>query len=208
MTDKEIIHALKNNRYPFGMWALPICYGTELGEAMQAKAREIGKDTNQFQVFGEIWESANTGDFFTYNTYRLRSDYEEKPELRHGDYGRITSTVGDEDGIVIADGQHELDFYGDDRNSPFVKNMIHREVSVLGNIFDDLKAISEPLTEFEIMDARGDKLVVTINMSNELHFKIKPSGNFADNCLAFDSKAAKELILNLRRLQHTLRSKK
>ena len=82
MTNKEIIQALKNNRYPFGMWDKPECYGTELGGAMQAKAKEIGKF--------DIWTGNGThgysgetaiGRFNPAFTYRLRPDYEEKPEI-------------------------------------------------------------------------------------------------------------------------------
>ena len=87
MTDKEIIQALKNNRYPFGMWAKPECYGTEFGEAMQAKAREINK--NQFDYFdGDVWDSVSlmrSGSdnvFVSRTAYRLRPEYEEtKPGI-------------------------------------------------------------------------------------------------------------------------------
>ncbi len=78
MIDKEIIQALKNNRYPFGMWANPECYGTELGGAMQAKAKEIGKSDNFDYFGGKVWAlQDNTNNHFIVDkTYSLRPDYE------------------------------------------------------------------------------------------------------------------------------------
>ncbi len=80
----DLIQKLKDNRYPFGMWPDPECYGKELGEAMQAKAEEIGI-TNNFRKFcgagwGGIFKATGI-KFHREDTYRLREDYEEKPEI-------------------------------------------------------------------------------------------------------------------------------
>lgn len=77
----DIIKALKENRYAFGIWPEPECYGKERGEEMQAKAREIGKD--KFWLFvcqGDgFWKDYFDfrGDFNGSATYRLRDGYQE-----------------------------------------------------------------------------------------------------------------------------------
>ena len=77
----NIIQQLKDNRYPFGMWPDPECYGKELGEAMQAKARELGKSCFQFFDNFRRWVVANLPIFELQSTYRLRPDYEEEPKI-------------------------------------------------------------------------------------------------------------------------------
>ncbi len=81
---KNLIEQLKKNRYPFGMWPDPECYGKELGEAMQAKAREIGL-LKAFRLFvgpgwGGIFEATGC-KFRDAKTYCLRADYEDEPEI-------------------------------------------------------------------------------------------------------------------------------
>ncbi len=78
---ESIIQQLKKNRYPFGMWPDPECYGKELGEAMQAKAREIGKEFFNWWVAGD-WTICPVAQFRSEATYRLRADYEDEPEIR------------------------------------------------------------------------------------------------------------------------------
>ena len=114
----------------------------------------------------------------------------EKPELRHGDYGidllgkgRITlfkpSIRNDYTSIGIrTDGDH----------------------TVLGNIFDDLKAMQEDLTEFMVMDI---KVSIDNNETKE-PFRIDAVGA----AWWMDSDIFSALILNLQRMHAThLRSK-
>ena len=67
----------------------------------------------------------------------------EKPvKLRHGDYGFVGT-----DGILVTDGRN--DERQDYNNFGIVGEYLEAK-GVLGNIFDDLKAISKPLEEFEV----------------------------------------------------------
>lgn len=68
----DIIKALKENEKPFGL----------MSEEMQVKAKEIGHV--KFKVFcsDDDWKFRGPDDEFgTCFTYRLRHDYEEKPEI-------------------------------------------------------------------------------------------------------------------------------
>ncbi len=85
MTD--IIKLLKDNRYPFGLWPAPVCYGKELGKEMQEKAEEIGIHGN-FRLYcgphRDSWGGiifADDAFFKTSETYRLRPEYADEPEI-------------------------------------------------------------------------------------------------------------------------------
>ena len=73
-----------------------------------------------------------------------------------------------------------------------------------GNIFDDLKALQEDVTEFEITDEFNDKLIVSID-NGAIHFKIKPVSKFERDCMRFEGEAKADLILKLRQMEATLR---
>ena len=126
---------------------------------------------------------------------------EAKPKLRHLDYGQ------DKDGqvrIVVRVLPAEGEAFTSAGSYCLTSDMIEPHV-ILGNLADDIKALQEPATAFEITDARGDKLIVTTNHSGELHFEIKSAGNFAGDCLAFGDKAKRELILKLHQMEATLK---
>ncbi len=118
MTD--LIQKLTDNRYPFGMWPEPECYGKELGEAMQAKAEEIGI-TNNFRKFcgtgwGGIFKATGI-KFHREDTYCLRADYEEpKPGIveckvyEHDGRFRFKDVAGTTWSLDYACGQ--IDFIG------------------------------------------------------------------------------------------------
>ena len=144
----------------------------------------------------------------------LKSELAEakKPELRHGDYGLGTNWGADSiDAFVYTDQsrtdklEQEKAYYA---NRMGQINVDHAKHSVLGNIFDDLKAVTEPLTGFEVecLSHMGDKISVSI-VDNEtrpvFEFKYYHKGKSQGNCFV----KIPDLILNLRRMQHTLRSK-
>lgn len=71
----DIIKVLKENEKPFGL----------MSEGMQEKAKEIGKGGNFEAWFPDGWvkivkDPAETG-WHAHRAYRLRSDYQEKPEV-------------------------------------------------------------------------------------------------------------------------------
>jgi len=108
MTDKQIIQALRENRFAFGMWPDPECYGEELGKAMQAKANEIGR--SNFIVYGSSavsWIKGDDKSFFDNRTYRLNPDYTAPDEKPYVEY-KVTTKLIDEDfripGYVFEDG--------------------------------------------------------------------------------------------------------
>jgi hypothetical protein len=72
-TDNKIIQALKDNEKPFGL----------MTEEMRSKATEIGRSHNfEYYNHDNTWIlAAIHGDFDYNSTYRLRSDYQEKPEI-------------------------------------------------------------------------------------------------------------------------------
>lgn len=81
-SNEELILKLKSNRYAFGMWPEPECYGKKLGEAMQAKAEDIGPW--DFEKFASRWVTSwDKKGFLTGDVYRLRPDY-EAPEAEVG----------------------------------------------------------------------------------------------------------------------------
>ena len=120
----------------------------------------------------------------------------EKPVLRHGDYGygkdnshRVTlhcdmKTVTAGDGSV--------------NNTNAVSNERYYPSPVLGNIFDDLKAMAEDLTEFEF--AETDRAYQFTAVSNDYTVMLTDSGGHIINV---DLKDIPAFILNLRKLQAT-----
>ena len=82
---ENLIELLKKNMVPIGLW--PKFYGEVVGKAMQAKMKQMEpKDIECFLTTGPAeWGSCENFSWTNMerhisNTYRLRSDYEEKPE--------------------------------------------------------------------------------------------------------------------------------
>lgn len=119
----------------------------------------------------------------------------KKPELRDGDYGP------DENGqmsIALARGGGEFFYYqrGVNSNHPGYK-----PVTVLGNIFDDLKALQEDVTEFETVDgSRQNEIEVDFT---EKHLRIVDKD--AGGHLAITIENLPDFILKLRQIQATLK---
>ncbi len=89
----------------------------------------------------------------------------EKPELRHGDYGYDATSPP---GRIVLSLNNKLVTAGN--ASVYEKTLKERPdltpSPVLGNIFDDLKALSEPLEEFTMDGLRGTMDATSIEISN------------------------------------------
>ena len=182
----------------------------EKGKTMNDKVSEIVEkiaENQARQKQNEIEQESNRA-----NSNILSCQFDElkaalaeakKLELRHGDYGQAYPTASFR---IIAKKQHGegLTCVGEDRMTDYIPDGI----TILGNIFDDLKAVAEPLTGFEVecLSHVGDKISVSL-VDNEtrpvFEFKYYHKGKSQGNCFV----KIPDLILNLRRMQHTLRSK-
>ncbi len=118
----------------------------------------------------------------------------EKPKLRHGDYG----TAGTGRHVVIVKGSNgRLEWAcGDGFRDCTVAKVEKYRFPILGNIFDHVKAIVEPLEDF-IMDGLNvgmDESSIEVISSGGDRFYIPRS-------------SVDKFILNLQRLQYTERKK-
>ena len=67
---ENIIQQLKDNEKPFGL----------MSEEMQEKARLIRRE--EFDVYmSQGWGNRSGSELYPANTYRLRADYEDEPEI-------------------------------------------------------------------------------------------------------------------------------
>ncbi len=101
---------------------------------------------------------------------------EEKPELRHGDYGYYHGYKSDpvifvkkkarNDELIIVNTEGVCDFSLTDYNK--------KESIILGNIFDDLKQNAEDLKEFEVgyKDKSNDSKVKFVLLKDGIQMKV------------------------------------
>jgi len=95
----------------------------------------------------------------------------DKPKLRHGDYGYSQK---EKPCIMIADWDDDVLFCGN--RSMGKKGQITSRCSViLGNIFDDLKAMAEPLEEFDIRCTANKRDIISAHFDGE---HIQMSNNY------------------------------
>ncbi len=125
------IEQLKDNRYSYGMWTEPECYGPELGKEMQEKAEEIGKDGNFLYWNGREFEAVYGDIFFPAETYRLRPDYEEEPSIVECE---ITDTA---DGYRV---------YSGDGDKGMGIHAVYRRSNFIGFKFEDGTVRPVPVT--------------------------------------------------------------
>lgn len=111
---------------------------------------------------------------------RLQAKLDElgKPELRHGDYGWYEDELSPEkkSSFVIYgfDGSDVLVRFNNRAGTTRMgKVYFQQKSSTLGNIFDDLKDMSEDLEEFEVEDKGHDGMAVRYDRE---HIKFIASG--------------------------------
>ncbi len=143
--------------------------------------------------------------------HRLKAELEaaKKPELRHGDIRAFG--ISSEMGILdLSEPQHHVIWKnGDKRNCASADKS--ELVSTISEVFDDLKALSESLTEFEIRNRDRDNdrsLKIELTDYGHVRISIKPDGGATGRQFTVSCRDLSDLSMAVRRLQHTLRSKK
>jgi hypothetical protein len=123
---------------------------------------------------------------------------EGKVELRHGDYG----FHGDGDMWVVLMRKKGLEMFGSNSGSGRDANIPAFDSYVkAGNIFDDLKAMQEDVTEFEIETGiNQNKIKVD---STGKHFRIVDK--YTGGHLAIAAENLPDFILKLRQMQAYLK---
>ncbi len=130
----------------------------------------------------------------------------KRPEakLRHGDYGSAIAKKGTCDSGVrsFMTGRDGIEYNtGTYDDKKVFKERRHYDYTVLGNIFDDLAAMQEDLTEFETRYG-GETIYWGFSpQCNDLTFTT-PTGTHIIRSAVFHA-----FILDLRRMEQTLRRK-
>ena len=121
----------------------------------------------------------------------------EKPKLRHGDYG-----INEEGKGRLATKVNQS--YDTKRyNSYGLIGDGDKHIECLGNIFDDLAALSEPLEEFTLGDGKGNSpLKASIWLNRGIQFGIG-----GVTATITHPETVHEIILSIRRMEATLKAK-
>ncbi len=126
----------------------------------------------------------------------------EKPKLRHGDYGYDKGGSPRMELVVGRNSKRQSSCpAGPDYVCTLDDEPDARHIETkLGNIFDDLDALSEPLKEFKVMDEQNERTVQFVGSPGNLYIELTATdGERVRNINIPSSKA----VLNLRRLLHT-----
>ncbi len=132
----------------------------------------------------------------------------EKPELRHGDYGIWCFQGGDPVFAIYIDHLMTKDtmFYDGKLSAPYASKELARGADEdgksttfvkLGNIFDDLKALSEPLLSFQ-----ADVHTYSFDWLNLPQTPIQVAGNW------HTEKEAEEISMKIQRVIYTAKQSK
>lgn len=159
----------------------------------QAKLEQLEKDIHEV----EKTACKMNNDFVD---LKAKLADEQKPKLRHGDYGfgkskepyLMTSTVGNNFGFLV----NVPHTYGDAAR--------YKVVSNLGNIFDDLKAIAEPLDKsgFELPFVAKNDNAIDIRVKIEYGYvKFQDTASSGNSWVNMEVENLHTFILNLRRLE-------
>lgn len=134
---------------------------------------------------------------------------EQEPKLRHGDYGTCNDSWVFLDGVI-----HWLGIVGDAKIVSLDNGEDVFVSSRIGNQLDDLKALSEDVTEFELIDDDKDKpdgvgetaIDVCID-DGSVRINFKYDGR---EVMAFldEEKSLPLFMLNLKKVRATLRRQK
>ena len=114
--------------------------------------------------------------------------------LRHGDYG--VAEYGDSPRLYVED-EDEMKWCSSE-GLEYELGSAGSGSLILGNIFDDLKAIQEPLKEFEIENTPYNEIEANISSRDIYIYQ-------AENCMVV--RDIHTLIQNLRRMEATMKAK-
>ena len=178
-----------------------------MSKELQAKLRS--KESRRLAIYEDIESLKVNYNKTTKDIAELNAKIadEAKPKLRHGDYGRLHSTVNDHAfGIALSVGG-KLSFYDTSTKLPYSTDVKNRKATIFSNIFDDLKARQEDVTKFEISTDKSPKYqTFASNLCCEVEedlVSIKIQGDFTANLLWLDATGLKKLILGLQQIQAT-----
>jgi hypothetical protein len=153
------------------------------------------KDMNKEEIEHKLAQARKDRDDIAESVCQLEDMLAEaeksKPKLRHGDYGYCGKP--NIYNMYFVDGRPVRPFgISDNGGQEFIDEPIH-EFKAVGNIFDDLKALSEPLEEYET--GAGMKV------------KLTNDGDLSFSCTYVVNRNIPAFILNLRRMEATLKQK-
>jgi hypothetical protein len=127
---------------------------------------------------------------------------EKKPKMRNGD------VYDDDEGCLVIVGKRNGKFVPireDERTTKFRQDDgYYNNCRPAFNAYDEMKALQENVTEFEMKDKHGDKLLAK-RMRGQLHLTIDVTSGFNKNVLCFTEKQEAELILKLRQMEATMK---
>ena len=140
---------------------------------------------------------------------------ESRPKLRHGDYGKWLR--GEENYFLVdKSGSKEMTYLLWKESTKLgytmrnswkndYKVFVRNTTNIDGNIFDDLKEMHKPLKEFDVdcSDFCGGSMNVSFNGDKEssgVHLSMEQDGKECFMSVKFN-----DLIMNLRRMQTTIR---
>ena len=157
------------------------------------------KETKIFLKKAQINQNKADQDKLAEEAARLAGELEkmEESELRHGDYG-FSSNRQAAVHVTLHGSGKETAMCDVGVLESLVSPLAHDPEVVIGNIFDDLKALSEDMEEFKIEN--GSRAAVMCKMDKDGDLRIQ---NDFPQLIFILPKHIDAFILNLRRLQAT-----
>lgn len=122
---------------------------------------------------------------------------EAKPKLRHGDYWPINGSYQ-----IVLKRDSDLELFGDRSGCGMRPGISNLELRT-GNIFDDLKALQEDVTEFEIEESKKHySLKASLYTASDGGVQLVDSSGHE---IGIDSAILSAFILKLRQMEATLK---
>ena len=146
---------------------------------------------------------AGSKKMFDRKIAEIEAELAEEPKLRHGDYGY---RQGCTEPIIIMDSvnrEERLCFRTKAGGMGEYTSVRHGNCTLLGNIFDDLKAMEEDLTEFKMDNGTYASIEVQWHTNGQM-LRLRDKDGF----MLIKYRDVPAFILNLRRMEATLKKQK